>query len=276
VERWRERRGRELAEPLRERAEEWAAAHLEELHEAEPRIPGELSDRAQDTAEPLLAIADLAGGEWPQRARAALVELHGERLVEDDSIGVRLLSDIRDAFENAETDSLRTKALLEHLHSLEEAPWSEWSGAGRPLTHKGLADLLRRYRIRSRTVRLGEGSTPKGFKRDQFELAFARYLRSSRHTATTRINADETPGSIPPHDLDVAAAESGTIRLQERDVAGVAANEWVTSTRDDEHVLEAEGELERIRAKWGDAACPRAVASPQSTDGRPRGEGEGE
>ena len=65
--------------PLKALAERWAEAHLDALTAAEPALPDELSDRAQDGGEPLLAIADLAGGEWPERAREALVELHGER-----------------------------------------------------------------------------------------------------------------------------------------------------------------------------------------------------
>ncbi len=62
VEPWRERRGRESAAPLRERAEAWASEVGQTLHHAEPEPSHELGDRAQDTAEPLLAIADLAGG----------------------------------------------------------------------------------------------------------------------------------------------------------------------------------------------------------------------
>ena len=48
--------------------------------------------------EPLFAIADLAGGDWPQRARKAALALSGEHVVEDDNIGTMLLSDIRGIF----------------------------------------------------------------------------------------------------------------------------------------------------------------------------------
>jgi hypothetical protein len=40
-------------------------------------VPYGLNDRACDNWSPLLAIADLAGGEWPQRARAAALDLSG-------------------------------------------------------------------------------------------------------------------------------------------------------------------------------------------------------
>jgi len=174
VEAWRERRGRESAAPLHERAEAWAASVGQTLHHAEPEPPRELGDRAQDTAEPLLAIADLAGGDWPERARAALVALHGERPMEAGSPGVRLLADVRTVFDGRNVDRLATADLLEGLHGLEDAPWSDWS-RGRPLAARGLGDLLRPYRVRSRTVRLDDEGTAKGYKREQFEDAWKRY-----------------------------------------------------------------------------------------------------
>jgi len=45
------------------------------LKAARPAIPNELSDRQADISEPLFAIADAARGDWPQRARKALVQL---------------------------------------------------------------------------------------------------------------------------------------------------------------------------------------------------------
>ena len=62
--------------------------------DARPMLPEELDDRAWDGVEPLLAIADLAGGDWPLAARAACVELYGGRQLEDESTGIRLLADI--------------------------------------------------------------------------------------------------------------------------------------------------------------------------------------
>jgi uncharacterized protein DUF3631 len=105
-------------------------------------------------------------------ARAACVELYGGRQLEDESIGVQLLSDIRDVF--GTEDRVTSGELLERLNALEESPWCDWFG--KPLTHRGLAKLLDRYRIKSRNVRLPDGKTPKGFLRAEFEGAWARYL----------------------------------------------------------------------------------------------------
>ena len=59
-------------------------------------MPIELNDRAADNWRPLLAIADLAGGEWPQLAREAALILSGE--AQDGAINVELLKDTWLAF----------------------------------------------------------------------------------------------------------------------------------------------------------------------------------
>jgi hypothetical protein len=71
VERFRLRKVGPEALPIRCDASSWAAAHLDKLSTAEPSLPEELDDRAQDIIEPLLAIADEVGGEWPEHPRRA-------------------------------------------------------------------------------------------------------------------------------------------------------------------------------------------------------------
>ncbi|HXH35001.1 MAG TPA: DUF3631 domain-containing protein, partial [Plantibacter sp.] len=99
VERFRYKHAQAAAAGLRERAEGWAEMHLDRLAEATPELPDELDDRAQDVSEPLLAIADRAGGDWPARARRALVAVRGgtDQELHDDDAGVRLVADIQRA-----------------------------------------------------------------------------------------------------------------------------------------------------------------------------------
>src|SRR2546425_9362460 len=54
-------------EPIRRKAARWALDHLDKLGNITPRVPETLHDRAQDLWRPLLAIADQAGGDWPDR-----------------------------------------------------------------------------------------------------------------------------------------------------------------------------------------------------------------
>ena len=53
----------------------WAAQERDGLAEAQPVMPEELDTRAEQISEPLVAVADAAGGDWPERARQACVEL---------------------------------------------------------------------------------------------------------------------------------------------------------------------------------------------------------
>src|SRR5919199_5450082 len=97
VARFRVRKAEREGLSLRDAATAWAEANIERLSSAEPQLPDELDDRAQDIIEPLLAIADEVGGEWPERAREAAVKLlSGEEREGTDSLGVRLLRDVRD------------------------------------------------------------------------------------------------------------------------------------------------------------------------------------
>jgi uncharacterized protein DUF3631 len=76
--RWRERDGQAEAAPLHQQLVAWAGDHvLEQLREARPDLPAGSGDRQADCWEPLLAIADVAGGEWPARSRRAAVTLAG-------------------------------------------------------------------------------------------------------------------------------------------------------------------------------------------------------
>src|SRR4051812_45504895 len=77
-------------------------------------VPDELNDRAADSWEPLLAIADAAGGRWPVRGRQAAVALSGEEEGQA-SVGMRLLAEIRDVFDD--DHHLPTAELLRRLHA---------------------------------------------------------------------------------------------------------------------------------------------------------------
>jgi hypothetical protein len=162
------------AVPLHSAVAAWARANLEGLREAEPELPDELDDRAQDIVEPLLAIADAAGGEWPERARHAVVALlTGEGREESESLGVRLLRNVRDVFDEAQDERLRTTEILTELNKKDDAPWG--SLRGQALDARGLARLLKPYGIGPKTLR-EEEQTFKGYERADFEDAWSRYL----------------------------------------------------------------------------------------------------
>jgi hypothetical protein len=138
-------------------------------------MPPRLNDRAVDNWRLLVAIADQAGGEWGERARAAAVELAAAAEADEESIGTLLLADIRTIFRKQGTDRLSSGALVDALTFLEERPWAEWR-SGKSLTKSGLASLLRKFGIAPGTIRLDHGRTAKGYKLAAFAEAFERYL----------------------------------------------------------------------------------------------------
>ena len=106
VKRLRERRLRTLCEPLRRKCARWAADHRGSLAVADPNLPDVLTDRQQDNWAPLVAIADEAGGAWPEAARKACLILSGAQPDQDDQIGVELLADIRTVFDEKGEEAL--------------------------------------------------------------------------------------------------------------------------------------------------------------------------
>lgn len=219
---WRTRRVVPQLRALRDRLHEWVTAQCDVLAEAEPDLPAE--DRAADVWEPLAAIADVAGGDWPGRARKACQALAGEEDSRDGTAGERLLADLQTIFGAA--SFLYSATLTAALAKIEEAPWAEWrrTGMGRePINARGLADLLRSWRIKSRNGREdGTGNVAKGYYAEDLADAWERY---SRYTATD----DQSPQAshVADHvadDGDLSATPADQQELADvADVADVAA-----------------------------------------------------
>jgi hypothetical protein len=164
---------------------------VENIKAATPNTPAGLNDRAADAWEPLLAIADAAGGEWPQRARRAALALSGEQAIEDDNIGTQLLSDIRAVFTE---DRMKSETLVGLLNGLEDRPWAEFGRTGKGLTQNMLARLLKQYKIRpAGTIRTDSGKKPtaKGYKLSEFIDVFERYLSDLPNETVTPSHANE-------------------------------------------------------------------------------------
>lgn len=175
VERFRERDSRIITTPLYARLKLWGPTAVTALRAARPHLPDALHDRAQDVWESLLAIADLAGGGWPDRARAAAVALMGD-VVEDD-VALDLIHDMHEVFGEGNTTFVPTTQMLERLAALEDRPWRTWS-KGRPITGHGLARLLKRFRAPDgRPIRPRQNAerTQRGYHADDFSDAWLRY-----------------------------------------------------------------------------------------------------
>ena len=171
--RFRYRKAKVLATPIKDRLEAWAAA-CADLLDDEPSVPAALNHRAQDGWEPLLAIADLAGGDWPQKAREAAVVLSARGVQADESLGVVLLTDIRGIFAETDADRITSNKLLHALIGLEESPWGDLRG--KPLSARRLSRILKPFEVTSRTIRWPGDIVAKGYLKEDFYDAWLRYL----------------------------------------------------------------------------------------------------
>lgn len=212
---YRHRRDGVVLRQLANDLTEWLHAHHAVLEKAEPDMP--LEDRAADTWEPLIAVADLAGGDWPDRGREAALTLTAER----DSNGVtsdrvRLLTDCRRAFGTA--DALPTVVLLDRLKADPEAPWNEYSnGAG--LTAMRLGMLLKEYDITSGNIRFTPeqarsynllSDQAKGYQRGDFQDAWQRYCPP----LDPDTEASRTEPSQPSHPSSSQGRLAPVVRLK--------------------------------------------------------------
>jgi putative DNA primase/helicase len=164
---------------LRRKAKRWAADNIKTLPPAQPEIPDSLNDRAADNWEPLLAIADLAGGDWPEAARKAAKALSGADGVESHSIRIELLAAIKQVFAKLKVDRISSKALIAELVNDEDGPWASYGKGGKPIAPRQVAHLLAEFEIQPRNTR-GE-KVLKGYLREWFTDAFIRYVDPPIH-----------------------------------------------------------------------------------------------
>jgi Protein of unknown function (DUF3631) len=166
---------------LRARIAAWMDAHAEQLRDARPALPDTLDDRGQDIAEPLLAIADLAGAQWPTRAREACVALRGDGDELEEDVGVELLADIKKAF--GVDERLATEDLLDKLTADPERPWATWS-KGSPMSARQLARKVKSFGVKPTQLKIA-GVNRRGYERAAFDDAFSRYAPSEAPRCAT-------------------------------------------------------------------------------------------
>ena len=186
---------------LASRLVQFGKEHTPIIKRARPELPEVLNDREQDNWEPLIAIAECAGPDWRTRAiNAALAISKADRGTSETKN--ELLADIRHIFQTKHVSRITTEDLIKWLIDDSEAPWKTYN-RGTPISARQLSKLLSSYdpNLKSKTVRMGPHSTPKGYELSQFADAFARYLPPAEPSQTDTEYA-RNPNLDPPELLD--------------------------------------------------------------------------
>jgi hypothetical protein len=190
---FRTRRDRGPLQDLGSRLGKWLAGSIPMLEDAQPELPVE--DREADVWEPLIATADFAGGDWPDRARKACEEfsLLASSAAEEQSLSTKLLVDLRDICLSIEGPSVASSLLIEQLRALPESPWEHFD-----FSQRELARRLGPYGVKSRQVRPHglDGAQVRGYRLDELEDVFCRYLPvegSGDQDASQTVTASHPP-----------------------------------------------------------------------------------
>ncbi len=83
---------------LRRQCLRWAQDNITNLKKAKPDVPACGNDRAEDNWLSLFAVSNVAGGSWPDKVLASY-RLFTIQDLDDEAIGSKLLSDIKEIFE---------------------------------------------------------------------------------------------------------------------------------------------------------------------------------
>jgi Protein of unknown function (DUF3631) len=167
---------------------DWAANISSALAKAAQNQPAQLPPTLlpgqHRCVEPLIHIADFAGGSWPQKARAAAIAVFD---LADASPHLQMLWDVRAIFRlKNDPEYIPTADLLTELRKMDARPWSEWG----PKSGKRLASHLRPFDIHSHHINRSEGEC-YGYFCNNFQDAWDRYLLP----LSTGTNLEKLPAS---------------------------------------------------------------------------------
>ena len=204
VEPFRRRVHEAAGDAIRNRLVAWAFRVQSQIGDPWPDIPAGIVDRNADIWEALLAVADAAGGAWPERARKAAVSLVSESKGSTPSLGVKLLEDLRFVF--GDREHMATDDILKGLCQIEESPWGDIRG--KAIDARSLAQRLRPYGVQSKQVRINATTTLKGYVRGDLHDAWQRYLGPSHYGSETS-ETGETPGPSVSDVSDVSHPMGG-------------------------------------------------------------------
>ena len=207
---------------LKRKAARWAKDHLSKLEQADPDMGG-LYNRVADNWRPLFAIAELIGGDWPEKVKQAAAELNKD--TDTQGTAILLLEDLAELF--SKRDKLTSAEICEHLAGFKERPWPAWNH-GIPINPQQVSKLLRPFGIKPAVIRIGD-KTPRGYERSQFVEVFERYVEPAtpQQDGKNR-DSQDFRGATP---VAIVAGQKSPEPLKNRECCGVAGQKpegWET------------------------------------------------
>lgn len=194
----------------------FCADNKAQLEVRDPALPSRAFNRIADNWRPLFAIAEIAGGDWPQRATAAYAELTAKADIDAQGVGTMLLADIGEIFNTTRTEKIPSAEIVKALAEMEGKEWAEWGKSRKPISTNQLAKLLRRFNISPRTIKLPDGNTAKGYHREMFDEAFERYLTQSPFPKRNPVTTPENTGDLA---LSETSPAKDGLRIENEEIA---------------------------------------------------------
>jgi Protein of unknown function (DUF3631) len=122
---------------LRRKLMRWAADNMTAIENANPIMPEGFISRLEENYHLPFAIADLAGDNWPKKARSAAIKLSRER--NEPSLGKRLLAALFDLA--VKHGTLLTSKQVEQLLTADESEWASYRSEIKRISIQELADM---------------------------------------------------------------------------------------------------------------------------------------
>ena len=203
---------------LRSKLLRFANDNSETIKNSRPSFPADIniSDRAMDNWEPLLAVAESAGEDWINKVYQAAQALS---LNETDttSVGVELLQDIQKIFIENNITEISSKDLIDALCEDEESRWVTYNfkGNDKKINTRQMSKILKEYKIKSKNVRFGQ-EVAKGYEKTQFEDAWKRYTTNISSNSTAKLSATTLQKPAKPViERDTGVADKNNISATE-------------------------------------------------------------
>ncbi|HKW29246.1 MAG TPA: DUF3631 domain-containing protein, partial [Verrucomicrobiae bacterium] len=200
---------------LRRKLARWCEDNRARLEGCDPELPSGAFNRLADNWRPLFAIAEIAGGDWPQRAATAFAKMISQNDADAQGTRTMLLADIRQVFGETAVERILSKTLVEKLCTMSDRPWPE-AHKGHPVTQTWLARQLRNFGIATRALTVGD-ERAKGYTLADFADIFERYLPVEGETKRDSVTMPENIGDsqFPKRDREQGCHASETHKTSE-------------------------------------------------------------